>query len=84
MFVPCFLLDLEDHQLQQHPAEDTLNKTRDRSYQLQAVILHGDMVKIRVRTGDPGGPGGPRGPSKPLGPYEEQTSSSKLRIVLWS
>lgn len=42
------------------------------------------MVKVRVRTGDPGGPGGPRGPSKPLGPYEEQTSSSKLRIVLWS
>lgn len=51
---------------------------------MQAVILHGDMVKVRVRTGDPGGPGGPRGPSKPLGPYEEQTSSSKLRIVLWS
>lgn len=42
------------------------------------------MVKVRVRTGDPGGPGGPRGPSKPLGPYEKQTSSSKLRIVLWS
>lgn len=38
------------------------------SYQLQEVISEEWMVKVMVRTGDPGGPGGPRGPSKPLGP----------------
>lgn len=40
------------------------------SYQLQEVMSEKGMVKVMVRTGDPGGPGGPRGPSKPLGPCE--------------